>query len=1116
MRLTTVILIASLLQVSAATFGQRITINQNDAPLTSIFKEIRKQSGYDFYYNSKDIPKTQKVDIAVTNATLEEALKIVLKGSALNYEIDGKIITIKKVEAPFIDRLAARFQAIDVKGKVVDSLGNGLAGATVSVKGLKQSTQTTANGDFYLKNVDEGAVLMVSYLGYVTKEQIVSKDFNRVQLHLSTSKLDEVQIQAYGKTSRRLSTGNIVTIKAEELAKQPVTNPLMALQARVPNLVITPASGQPNGIVNIQLRGQNSLSTSSQRSEPLIIIDGVPYQNTTRIGASGLTITADQISALSLINVNDIEQIDVLADADATSIYGSRGGNGVILITTKKGKRGPVSVNLAMSTGINQVARKLDMMNTDQYLTMRMQAYQNDGLLVPDRSSTTKNANNYDLTLWDSNRYTDWQEEFLGRNAASYATNVSIQGGTPTVQYLIGGNYARQGYVYPGEAKYENGVTNLNVSGNSNDGKFKAQLSNAVTFNHASTPGSDFARLVGLAPNAPSIYDKDGSLNWEPDVSFPGSVKPSTWTNPYAQLLRTSDLDILGLRGSADVSYQFLNNLSVKITTGYTLNHSKSLALYPIASQDPATNPLGYAFHANSKNESFTFDPQILYNLLLGKNKFEALFGVSYQAQDQLFDQTSAEGYTSDALLKSIGAAGIIGASNSSNEYRYIAGFGRLNYNYDNKYILNLSGRRDGSSRFGPGYQFGNFWSAGGAWIFSEEKLLKKIAKFLSYGKLRASYGTTGNDGVGDYQYLELYSPPSAIESIYTYQGVTPIFSSGAFNSDYHWESIKKLETELTTGFFNDRITLTSAYWRTRGYDQLGRFPLPATAGASTVVRNQTAVIQNSGWDFFLDTKNIDQRDLKWTTGINFGLANNKIVSMPTGTYDGYSLNRLAMPGDQFSGYVLTYKYRGVNVGNGLYQFDDAGGVATTVGDNGGAATQAAKIDTRPLTMGITNNFKYKGLSFSFFVQLTRQMGRNFLFDRAFTMYNPGSFSSSPEYGNLPVAYNDAWKHPGQEVSLQRLTSTPFGAPVRSQRDYVIISDAAWVDASFIKLRNVSLSYNFPEKWITKVHLKGLSVYLTGQNLLTITKYQGLDPETQSASVLPLMRVWNGGIQINL
>lgn len=1095
---------------------KRISLSARNTSLGFILKRVSKVSGIIIFFSTEELAPFANVSLNAQNRLFSEVMHELLDSRGLSYVVvNSKTVTITRKTPTPVPVPAASDTTISVSGKVINEKGVPVIAASVAITGTSRGTTTDQDGMFILNGVSRSASLTISRVSFLTQQiQIRGRsNLGIIPMNEYVSDLDETVVKGYYNTTKRLNTGTVITLKGRDINQQPVSNPLIAMMGRVPNLVITPTSGLPNGAVNIQLRGQNSLSTVSFRSEPLIIVDGVPCPNNLKAGALGsFGLVRSQLSALSFINVNDIEQIDVLSDADATSIYGSRGGNGVILITTKKGKAGATSINVTLSTGISQVSKKLDLLNTSQYLQMRREAYANNGIIIPDKQTADRNYSNFDLTVWDQNRYTDWQKEFFGRTAMSYNGNITVSGGSPTVQYLVGGNFNTQKYVFPGDNKFETGAANFSISGNSENGRFKSSLSGAYTFNTSFSNSTDFTSLATtLAPNAPAIYTKNGVLNWEPD---PGAInKTGTWQNPYAQLLKTSLSKNNNLRGNTEFSYKLTENFSVRASAGYSEIRTRNLGLIPIASFDPSiSTATGSSSLTNVLNKSFTFDPQINYSGQIGEGKLDGLIGVTIQTQSQQNETVTGTGYTSDALLKSISSARTLFSANNTAEYKYAAVFARLSYNWQNKYILNLTGRRDGSSRFGPGYQFGNFWSTGLAWIFTEEEPVKTKLPFLSYGKLRFSIGTNGNDGIGDYQYLELYQGMPDI----SYQGIRPIRSMGVTNPDYHWERVRKLEASLETGFFNDRLLLTTSFWRTRASDQLGAYRLPSTAGASTIIANQNAEIQNSGWDFILNSRNISTKNFTWSTSANFGVQHNKLLSKPEGLYNGYGLNRLVTVGEPFTGFAIAYISKGVNPATGLYQFVDADGNVNTDKDNGN--NEAMKINTKPLTIGISNTLSFKGFDLSFFLQFTHQMGRNYLFDPVFISRNPGSFSSEPnaEYGNIPVELLNNWKKPRDISPYQKFTPENYSEPNSPLLNKARESDLGWVDASFLRLRNISFSYNLPAHWISKYHLQNFKVYIQGQNLLTVTNYKGLDPETQNASSLPLLRVLTAGIQIGL
>ncbi|WP_449436326.1 TonB-dependent receptor plug domain-containing protein [Pedobacter steynii] len=502
------------MQVSAAGFAQKITLNQNRASLKQIFAEIKKQTGYDVFYQAGYVKEDKVIKANFLNTPLEEVMEKCLEGQPLSFTIDEKTVLIKAKDPTFLDRLADHWAAIDVHGRVVDKEGKSLKGATVKVKGTDRSVNTNGYGIFELKDVEEEAVLVISFVGYQSIEVNIKvkgvgdnliRTLGIIILEPSISKLDEVVVMAYGTTSQRLNTGNIASVKASEIEKQPVSNPLYALQGRVPGLIVTPTTGLPGGAVKLQIRGKNSLLF---QTEPLIVIDGLPIvSNIGELGhqfsgANILDITRG-MSSLNFINPNDIESIDVLKDADATSIYGSRGANGVILITTRKGKEGKTKIDINMQGGLAMLPRKLKLLNTDQYIDLRKEAFLNSGL---DIDNLPVNRSNMDLKLWDQHRYTDWQEVLLGRTAKYNDFQGSASGGNANVQYNIGGNYHRETTVFVGNNADQKGGARISLTGVSSNQKFRVNLNASYLSDKNRLPGIDFTNVaLTLPPNAPLI-----------------------------------------------------------------------------------------------------------------------------------------------------------------------------------------------------------------------------------------------------------------------------------------------------------------------------------------------------------------------------------------------------------------------------------------------------------------------------------------------------------------------------------------------------------------------------------------------------------------------------------
>lgn len=1114
MKLLIILLTVTFMHCYAGGNAQTVTLSGKDLTLKQIFTAIRQQTGYRVMTNAALDGNRKTLSLTVYEMAVPALLDIVLKEQPFRYVIEGKTIFLSARD-PHENTTAQQPPPVDeqkepVRGYVQDSTGNPLTGATVMNKRTKRSVQTDPKGVFEIE-ADPGDVLIVSFIGFENKTvQVQGKTLIAV-MQVSRSPLDVVQVQAYGTTSRRIATGNIVTVKGADIARQPVSNPILALSGRVPNLVISPASGLPNAPVTIQLRGQNSLSSKSLRSEPLIIVDGVPFQNT--LSGSQFTSFGNvgaQISALSFINPSDIEQIDVLSDADATSIYGSRGGNGVILVTTKKGKAGDARFTAGITVGNSRRSNRLTLLNTEQYLNMRRQAYIMNNMEVPDLNTADKNSMNYDLTLWDPNRETDWQDVLLGNSTPYLNANASLSGGSSTVQYLISGTYNKQRFVYPGENKYETGSAHASINGRSPNGRLRMGLNSSYTINNSLSPNEDLSRLaLRLAPNAPAIYNEGGTLNWAPNPASP--TGQASWENPFALLERKTSVRSDNLRASANFSFEILKDLVASASIGYSQITTRNVFISPMSAIDPSNiNATGSSYFSNLVSRSYTVDPQLTWRKNLFGGNLDLLAGASVQGQTSLSESFHAEGYTSDALLKDLGAAPQVGADNTSSQYKYAAAFGRITYNYNNRYILNLTGRRDGSSRFGPGNQFGNFWSVGGAWIFSNEFFAREYLPFLSFGKLRSSMGTSGQDGTGDYRFLELYESVPRV----SFHDMTILRTLGAANPNFHWETVRKLEVGLELGFFNDRLVTTSSWWRNRASDQLGDFPLPATGGAYSVIRNMSGKIQNSGWEFMLAAKIFDEKKFGWTITANFGIQSNKLLSIPDPGFNSYGLSRHVTVGKPFSGFALLYQSKGINPANGLYQFVDLDGNITSYQNN--ENWDELILDTRPRTVGLTSNIRWGRFTLDCMVQLTKQWGLNYLFNEAFLMGAPGGFFSEPSFvfGNMPVGRLDYWKEPGQSSSFQKLYPYFLNGPIEAGYLKASRSDLAYVDASFIRLRNISLSWSMPEAWAKKLQVASCQLFVSGQNLLTITPYEGLDPEVQQSGIMPLMKTFTAGIQV--
>jgi len=1103
MKLIFFIITIACVQVSAIGYAQNINIQQKDATLTNVFSSIEKQTGYSFFWKNEDLTKI-KVDVKLQNASLEEALKEVFKGLPLTYSILKKSIVVQAKAPSFLDKVLANFSGINVAGFVLGSDNMPLPGARISVKGGKQSTSTDAFGQFRLKDIPEDAILQISYMGYTTKEVGAQSDLNGIKLVLSTSKLDEVQVMAYGKTSKRLSTGNITTVTAAEIEKQPVMNPLLTLVGRVPGMVVTPTNGYASSPVKIEIRGRKTID-SKFVSEPLYILDGVPVttlelnsasdynRGSMGVVQSGMSPTGGQ-SPLFSLSPSDIESIEVLKDGDATAIYGSRAANGVILITTKKGKPGATSFTANVSGAITAITKHWDLLNTEQYLALRKEAFKNDGI-----TPTILNAP--DLFKWDQNKNTDWQKKLWGNLGKQTSAIMTLSGGDAQTQFRLSGNYGKQTEVLTESGSNQRATLALNLGHNTMDRKFKVNFNTLYGYTAVNTIATPSAVLV--APNAPEIYDADGNLNFS-EWRYGADMNSAAF--PFAALKNPYNSDTHSISSNLQLGYEIVNNLTFSTKFGYNFYLNNSRTLNTLAAQDPNGSPMGLNFTGMTTNSNWIIEPQLDYGVKLFGGQLNVLLGGSLQKNVTKTSSTLGFGYVSDDLIESINLAPIKMPNENIGFYKYAAVFGSVRYDWEGKYIVNVNGRRDGSSRFGPGKQFGNFGSVGAAWILSQEPWIKAfLPKAISFLKLRGSYGLTGSDAVGDYRYLTQWSNQVNDTPLLPYAGTNSLVSLLAVNPDYRWQVNKKTEAAFSIGFLGDRFNLEVARYRDHCGNQLTDYPTPLYSGFPTVTANWPAVIVNTGWEFSVNAKLISTDQVNWTMSFNGSRNSNVLKAYPNIKLSPYAAKlKIGEPVNNL--YLL--HYIGINPQTGKYAFEDYSGNGTVSlidsalpGTSGDDRYVALNLDPK-FFGGFGSNFSYKNISLGAFFDFRKQMGIN----PDYNTSNPlGSLSnqSAAIIGNY-------WKNPGDHTLYPRPTtlSDPDNSLFR-------ISDGQYKDASFIRLANLSLSYSFDEKLAKKIGAKAFSVNMNAQNVFVISKNGGMDPTLQELGALPPAKIFSWGISLN-
>ena len=971
-------------------------------------------------------------------------------------------------------------------GIVLSASGDPVPGATVAVKGSTVSTAAAADGRFALHTSLTGAVLAVSAVGYEEAEvRINGRTTLVITLQQKVAALDETVVIAYGTTTRRLSTGSVGRVTGTEISRQPVSNPLAALSGRVPGLLVTQSSGIAGSAFKVQVRGQNSLA---QGSDPLFIIDGVPFapgNSVTNLLTSAANVPGSAaqggLSPFNTLNPADIESIEILKDADATAIYGSRGANGVVLITTKKGKAGVGRLSLILYAGFSRATPTTNLLNTAQYLQMRHEGFAQDGA-EPDVFNAP------DLTVWDTTRYTDFKDLLIGGTAHTTDAQVSYSGGTEGTQFGISGGYHRETSVFPGSLSDTKGSFRISLQHRPVGKRFSLQFTAGYTSESNRMLQQDLTSFINLPPNYPVLEDASGKLRWE--------EKGTTLNNPLAFTRYAYKAVSNNLVSSLQLAYQVLPQLVLRTSLGYNSYALNEHSKVPREAQNPLYNPLGLAQFGSSAQGSWIIEPQAEYSTTLARGQVRVLIGGTGQEQKGAATSLIGFGYTSDALLNSLTGAATTLATNESRVYRYAALFGRVNYNWQNRYLVNLSGRRDGSSRFGPNRRQASFGAVGAAWIFSNAHTITKNLHFLSFGKLRASYGTTGNDQIGDYQYLNSWSA-----SPYAYGGQPGLYPSRLYNGNYSWEISRKWEGALDLGFLQDRFLVSVAFFRSRNGNQLISYSLPAQSGFNSVIQNFDALVENRGWEFSGTGRLVAVADWGWTITLNMTLPQNRLVSFPGLATSAYA--NTYVEGESLR-VTKGYRFTGVDQSTGIYGFEDV--------NKDGRLNY--KDDYQVLGSrdpryygGISNNLRWKACQLDFFLDYRRQQGLNY---RASMQ---SSFIPGLPF-NQPQLILNRWQRPGDTGPEQRFTAVPGSEAFIAAASYLATSDAVYSDASFIRLRNLSFSWQLPDRLLQRRRLQTARLFFQGQNLLTLTRYKGSDPETQNLYVLPPLKTLTAGLQL--
>ncbi|MDJ1467733.1 SusC/RagA family TonB-linked outer membrane protein [Xanthocytophaga flava] len=963
--------------------------------------------------------------------------------------------------------------AQNIKGVIKDEAGQPLPGASVVIKGTKEYVVSTADGQFNIKAQKEFPfTLTVTLVGFKTQDvEVYELSDEALEVNLKTDNiLDEVVVIGYGEQKRKDITGSISSVPIE-IKTQPVVSVERLLQGSVAGAIVTQTSGQPGGGVSVQIRGNNSITAGS---DPLYVIDGFPINNDYSLTDAGVT-DGSKINPLSSINTTDIESIDVLKDASATAIYGSRGANGVVIITTKTGSKDKSSINYDGYYGVQEVIRTIPLLNAGQWWSLRKDAAANSGKTVSLPSTI-----GYSLdTTGDG---TDWQAAAF-RKAIIQSHSLSILSGSEKTRLAVSGNYLKQDGILQ-NTDFTRLSARINLD---HEYSKKFRIFGSVTASNTKAqvaPAAIVGNLLLTPPSLP-VYKDDGTF-------VINSPFESALQNPinslYNQLNETRTNRFLG---SLSGEYTILEGLKAKVLVGADVVDNKQNRYLPSTTAEGQSFQ-GLATVGTMFTSSWLNENTLSYDKQIGtRNRISAIVGFTAQQSESKGAVAEAAGFATDAFEYNNLGTGITNRTprSSANKWSLASYLGRINYVLDEKYLATFTLRADGSSRFGEGNKWGYFPSAALGWNVSSESFMRQFPK-VSLLKVRGSAGITGNQSIPPYQSLSQLSYFRYNFSNTTVSGYAP---NTVPNPDLGWEKTFQVDFGVDLGLFNNRINITADYYYKKTTDLLLSRTVPGTSGlsdfyngqASTIYQNIGAV-SNKGFELYINSQNLTG-DLKWNTIFIYSKNSNKILSLGDGVdqiipvISSPSIAKVGYPLGSF----IVYKTDGIiqegdvaltpqankNPGGQKYKDINGDGSITQAGDRVIISNQPA------FTAGLTNTFSYKGFDLAVFFQAS--IGGK--------LYNANRANLE-----LGTGYVN-----GSTVLLDRWTPTNTNTDVKAayQDPAITISDRFIEDATYYRLKNISFGYTLPKTLLSKAKIQNLRIYVSAQNAFTWTNYTGFDPE---------------------
>lgn len=1061
---------------------QKITLNVTNGSFALVLSSIEKLSKVKFIYSSAVVTTSKKVSVAADNQAIETILHKLLSPLNLTYEVTGNSVLIKRVvtepkaAVETINNTAlTAIAATKISGTITDDKGLPIPGVTVALKGTTIGTTSDVSGKYSITLSANSGTLVFSSLGFISKEVVLGSSTTiDVQLLTDSKTLSEVVVVGYGSQKKRDVTGSVASVNLANVDKTPVFGTAQLLQGQVSGVQVTQTNSQPGASFTVRIRGTNSINYSS---DPLYVVDGFA-------GAD-----------ISSINPNDIASIDVLKDASSTAIYGNRGANGVVIITTKMGTAGKSVVTADVYSGVQRVGKILDMMNATQFATYlnRVTAIITPNAALPFTQSQIDNLG----------EGTNWQKE-LFRTAPVTNANLSISGGSTDTKFLVSmGLFNQEGIIL--NSGYKRGTLRFNLN-HAVSKKINFGLNSQIVYDQQNlanvntsggSTGGTLLDALRISPTVP-VYDASGAFTFQ---NAPLGYTTVVGNPVAAATLNTDISNNLRLFANTFGEYEIVKNLKLKVSLGTDDRFNREKIFRPTTTYLGAQNT-GFAQINNPINFNWLNENTLSYNTVINKiHSISAVAGYTFQEFKYTTSGSTAQSLTTNNLLTdnlSVGSS--LSSSSSTNRNALESFFARANYSLMDKYLLTVSVRRDGASVLGADYKYGTFPSAAVAWRASSEKFMQNITA-VSDLKLRAGYGVTGNSNIPPYSSLSQYGFNSYVLNGIRVVGVS---ANNIGNSNLQWESTASYNIGLDLGLLDNRITFTADYYSKKTSKILFNRTVPSTSGFTTVLDN-LASVSNKGIDLSLNTINFNEKGLRWSTTFNFSTNVNKVLDLGGVPYQytGNVSTSLYPSGGNSSGILQVGKPIGSFYGyvfDGIWQSQDEitkSGITTAVkpGDpkykdlNGDHLINA--LDRTIIGQAVPK-FNYGFSSnltvgrFNLYVLLQGVYGNKILNENKIEAEN-GTTSDN----KFAYVLTDSWSGPGTSNTLPSVGST-------LRRSLGPTSDVL-ESGSYLRFKTITLSYDLPLPKLTTV-FKTATIYATGQNLITITKYSGYDPEVNSYS----------------